>query len=65
MRTTQAEVRFSRCNVICSKVDTEKAALGRGGSDGVTMQVTRGLHSEYSNSAVNTHCYRAAPEHME
>ena len=57
----QAEPRFLRYNDINSKAGTEKAALGRGGSDGVTMQVTPGLHSEYSNSAVNTHCYRAAP----
>ena len=33
----------------------KKAALGRGGSDGVTMQGILGHHSEYSNNAVNIH----------
>ena len=55
----QAEPRFLRCNDINSKAGTEKAALGRGGSDGVTMQVTPGPHSEYSNSVANTHCLNA------
>ena len=59
-----AEQKFLRYNGINSKAGAEKATLGRGGSDGVTMQVTFGLQSEYSNSAVNTHCYRAAPKHV-
>ena len=49
------EQKFLRCNGINSKAGTEKAALGRGGSDGVTMQVIPGPHSEYGNSAVNIH----------
>ena len=55
---------FLRYNDINSKAGTEKAALGRGGSDWVTLHIIPGLHSEYSNSAVNTHCYSAAPKYV-
>ena len=64
LRRKQAEPRFLRYNVICSNAGTEKGCIGKGWQRWVTMQVTLGPNSEYSNSAVNTHCYRAAPKHV-